>query len=266
MKKPFLPLALFLMLQACSVKEDRGPCPCLMSIITAEAFAPVAEDPDTEWKLTLTGFAEEGKIVEECFSPERVQDTLELPVKKGELVVTAWLTETDTPVLDGRWIIPAGEQAHAFFACRDTVDASGETVCCRLQPHKHYSTITLMDAGGTGEPFSGRTLIVRGRSCGLDLATMQPVEGTFECLAAASETLSGRGFQVRIPRQEAPSLELELIPEEAGIATSRLTLGDVLFAQPFTPADEDLPDYIVWLSTTGPSATVSSVITVRPWK
>lgn len=261
MKKPFLLLAIGVMLQACSVKEDRGPCPCLMSVITADAFAPIAENPETEWKLTLTGFTEEGKIVEENFGLEGVQDTLEFPVKKGSLVMTAWLTGADTQVTDGRWIIPAGEQSQTFFACRDTVDASGETVCCRILPHKHYSTITLLDGSGAEIPLDGRTPKIRGTSCGLDLATMQPVAGDFECMAKPADALSGRGFQVRIPRQEGPSLELELTG-----STARLPLGEVLFAQPYTPAEEDMPDYIVWLSATPSTVTVASVITVRPWK
>lgn len=261
MKKPYLPLALILMLQACSIKEDRGPCPCLMSIITTEAFAQIADNPETEWKLTLTGFAEEGKIVEECFGLERRKDTLEFPVKKGELVVTAWLADASTPVADGRWVIPAGDQAQAFYACRETVDASGETVDCQIHPHKHYSTITLLDGSGAEIPFDGRIPRVLGNTCGLDLNTMKPLFGEFKCMAQTADGLSGRGFLVRIPRQEEASLILEL-----GDSAARLPLGEVLFAQPCTPADEDMPDYIVWLSATPSTLSVASVITVRPWK
>ena len=266
MKKPFLLLVISLALSACSVKEDRGNCPCLLSLIPAEAFEAMEENPGTELKLTLRGYAEEGTVVEECFGIERVRDTLEFPVKKGELVMTAWLTCAGVTVSGERFLIPSGEEAQPLYACREVLEASGETVRFIPHPLKKYSTLLFLDDSGAEVPFRGRKLIIRGRSCGLDLTTMQSVEGDFECPARAAEHLSGRGFQVRIPRQEDASLELELTAQTAGEAILRLPLGEALFAQEFTPADEEMPDYIVWLNATGSSLGISSIITVCPWK
>ncbi len=267
MNKPFLLLAFGLMMSACSVKEDREVCPCLLSVIPAEAFEePMEDDPDTEWKLTLTGYAEEGMIVEESFGVERVRDTLEYPVKKGNVVVTAWLAGAEMQVSGSNCRIPVGEQALPLYACREALNANGETVWCTLHPRKQYSTLLLLDDGITGPPFGGRILKIRGHSCGLDMATLQPLEGEFECTAQAANHLSGRGFQVRIPRQGDASLELKLEPVHPGDAVLRLPLGEALFAQEHTPADEEMPDYIIWLSVTGGSLRLSSVITVRPWK
>ena len=263
MKSPLLLLAAGFLLQACSVKEDRGQCPCLLSFITTEAFAPVADYPDTEWKLTVTGYAEEGKIVEERFGLERARDMWEFPVKKGAVFVTAWLSRTETPVSDGCYRIPSGNQAERIYACCSQIDASGETAIFRVRPHKQYATVTLLDDSGMDVPFGGRTLTVRGHCCGLDLTTLRPIEGPFECPAQASDALPERGVQVRIPRQEDASLELELADLDTEL---HIPLGEVLFSQPYTPADEDVPDYLVWLSVSGSAAWVSSVITVRPWK
>lgn len=275
MKKLFLPLVLGLTLNACSVKEDRTLCPCLLNVIMTEAYAPLNDDSEDEWQLTLTGYAEEGMIVEECFGKERLRDTLEYLVKRGNVIMTAWLTDTVMPVSEQCYRIPVGEQAPRLYACSSRIDASGETVYYSVQPHKQYATITLLDDIETDEPFGGRKLIVRGHTCGLDLATMCPVEGPFECQAEPVDHLPERGFQIRIPRQEDSGLELELVPmeDESGFgpvgatATSlRFPLGEVLFAQEFTPADEEMPDYIVWFSATGSTLKVSSIITVRPWK
>ena len=263
MKKLFLPLAVCLLMPGCSVKEDRGQCPCLLSFITAEAFAPVADYPDTEWKLTVTGYAEEGMIVEESFGLESVRDTLEYPVRRGTVFVTARLSDAEPQISDGYWQIPEGAQADRLYACCSRIDAGGETAFFRVLPHKQYATVTLLDNSGTEVPFGGRTLTVRGHSCGLDLTTLRPIEGPFACPAQASDALPERGVQVRIPRQEDASLELELADRDTVL---RIPLGEVLFSQPYTPADEDVPDYLVWLSATGSAAWVSSVITVRPWK
>ncbi|MBQ7640182.1 MAG: hypothetical protein IJS91_04235 [Bacteroidales bacterium] len=267
MNKPFLLLAFGLMLSACSVKEDREACPCLLSVIPAKAFEePMEDDPDTEWRLTLTGYAEEGMIVEESFGMERVRDTLEYPVKKGNVVVTAWLAGAQAQVSGSCCRIPVGEEALPLYACREALDAGGETVCCTLHPRKQYSTLLLLDECSTEIPFEGRTLKVRGHSCGLDMATMQPIEGDFECTAQLAQHLSGRGFQVRIPRQGDASLELELEPAAPGDEALRFPLGEALFAQEYTPAHEEMPDYIVWLSAGSAIIRVSSIITIRPWK
>ena len=265
MKKLFLPLVLGLTLAACSVKEDRTSCPCLLNIITTEAFAPLSENSSDEWTLTLTGYAEEGTIVEECFGKEGLRDTLEYPVKKGSVVMMAWLADTGMPVSGRYCLVPEGEQAARLYACSSRIDASGETVYFPVQPHKQFTTITLLDDTEMDNPFGGRTPIVRGRTCGLDLTTLQPVRGSFECRAEPAGHLPERGFQVRIPRQDDPSLELILEAGDNGTGV-QFPIGEVLFAQEFTPADGEMPDYIVWLSATSSTLKVSSIITVRPWK
>ena len=269
MKKLFLPLALCLFLWGCSVKEDRGPCPCLLSVITTAAFSELDAGSGTGWSLYLTGYAEGGKIVEERFGAESSRDTLEYTVRKGSVLMTAFLTETTTRAFsNGVWRIPFGEQAEPLFACCGEVDASGETALYSVRPLKQYSTLTLLDVSGGDEPFEGRTLVVRGRTCGVDLTTMQPVEGPFECRAQSVEHLSRRGFQIRIPRQADASLELVIQPKEGDerAAAAHFPLGETLFALEYTPAEEEVPDYIIWLSATGAAVRVSSIITVQHWK
>lgn len=265
MKKLFLPLVLGLTLTACSVKEDRTTCPCLLDVITTGAFAPLGESSSDEWALTLTGYAEEGMIIEECFGKEGLRDTLEYPVKKGNVVLMARLADTERPVSERYCLAPLGEQAARLYACSGRIDASGETVQFTVQPHKQFTAITLLDDSGTDRPFDGRTPFVRGRTCGLDLTTLQPVRGAFECRAEPVDNLPERGFRIRIPRQEDSSLELILEAEDGG-GRIRFPIGETLFAQEFTPADEEMPDYIIWFSTSGAAVRVSSIITIRPWE
>ena len=264
MNKPYLLLAFGLMLSACSVKEDRTSCPCLLNIITTEAFAPLNDDPEDGWRLTLTGYAEEGMIVEDCFGKEGLRDTLEYPVKKGSVVLAARLADTERPAPERYCLVPFGEQAPRLYACSGRIDASGETVYFPVQPHKQFTTITLLDDSGTDNPFGGRTPYVRGQSGGLDLTTLQPVRGAFECRAEPVDNLPERGFRVRIPRQEDPSLEL-ILEAEGGGPGIRFPIGETLFAQELTPADEEMPDYIVWFTTSVASVRVSSVIIINKW-
>lgn len=256
MKQPFLPLALCLLLSACSVKEDRRPCPCLLSIIASDAFTPEGATPDTEWNLTLTGYAEEGKIVEERFDAESVRDTLEYSVKKGDVLVTALLARAETrSFADGTYRIPAGSQAEAFYAWREAVDASGETVSCTLHPHKQFSTLCIYDRSDRDTPFGGAGIALRGSVCGMDLRSLSPVVGPFHCGAMPVETAAGRVFRCRIPRQREDDLMLEIGD------SFTVPLGKILFQNGYDPETEDLPDFTVTVE----SARLTAGIEILPW-
>lgn len=260
MNKPFLLLAIGLMLTACSVKEDRGPCPCLLSVIPAEAFAPLDDDPTRPWKLTLRGYAESGTIVDESFGAERAQDTLEYPVRKGSVVVAAWLMEAETRVEAECYRIPYGEQAQPLFACREAVDASGETVCCILHPHKQFSRILIFDEGDREKPFGGREATVSGTVCGMDLQRLIPLAGDFRCAGEPANTEQGRGFLFRIPRQRTDDLLLDL---GSGLtAWTGLPLGELLFAAGYDPEAEDCLDYAVYID----SSRLQSGVSIIPWE
>ena len=260
MNKPFLLLAIGLTLTACSVKEDRGPCPCLLSVIPAEAFAPLDDDPDGHWKLTLRGYAKEGTIVEEYFGAERVRDTLEYPVRKGAVVIAAWLTESQTRVETECYRIPYGEPAQPLFACREAVDASGETVCCILHPHKQFSRILVFDLQERDNPFGGRDAAVRGTVCGMDLQQLTPLSGDFLCAGKRVETEQGWGFLFLIPRQSTDDLLLDL--GSGPTAWTGLPLGKLLFETGYDPEAEDCSDYAVYID----SSRLQSGVSILPWE
>lgn len=253
MKKPFLPLALCLLLPACSVKEDRRPCPCLLSVITTEAFAPGSIESGAGWRLDLTGYAEAGKIVEERFDAERVQDTLEYPVRKGSILISACLVRASTrAVSEGEYRIPEGEQAEPIFACSEAVDASGETVCCVLHPHKQFSNIYLYDRSNRTNPFEGAEIHLLGNVCGVDLRTLAPVSGPFRCAGTPVETENGRGLCFRIPRQREDDLMLDFLD---------IPLGKLLFENGYDPTAEELPDFSVTIE----SSRLLPGIQIAPW-
>lgn len=241
MKQPLLPLALCLLLPACSVKEDRRPCPCLLSVITTEAFAPGSMEPEAGWRLTVTGYTEAGKIVEERFDAECVQDTLEYPVRKGSVLLSAHLVRGATRTVSGEeYRIPVGEQVEPFFASSETVDASGETVRCVLHPHKQFSNVYLYDRANRVNPFEGLEIHLTGTVCGLDLRTLTPVSGPFRCAGTPVETEYGRGLCFRIPRQREDDLMLDFLD---------IPLGKLLFENGYDPSAEELPDFSVTIDS-----------------
>ena len=256
MKKPFLPLALLLLLGGCSVKEDRSACPCLLSVVTRHSFERTGASAG--WVLTIAGYADEGKEVEETLGPEEMRDTLEYDVPKGSVRLIGLLSAgTSRSAADGFVRIPPGSQAEPLFACSDTVDTRGETACYILLPHKQFSEILLKDAGG-GIPFPEREAELSGSVCGFDLHSLQPLPGSFRC---RGERIPEPAIRFRIPRQASADLELTFPPASGAGSPIRLPLGKMLFEAGYDPWARDLPDYVVRIET----AALSPQVTVLPW-
>ena len=166
-------------LVSCSVKEDRGDCPCWL---TVEADNTVSVNG---WFGTRSLFKVNGGFIDK-------------KVPRGLVDVVANI---------GSFSAPEGQQMDSLFARRIPVDTDGESAFARVTLCKNFATIEL----DFKDEDDGRTvydLLATGTVSGADARTLEPVKGPFSCVP--EPVTDGRGYAFRVPRQKDESLRLEL--------------------------------------------------------
>ena len=199
-------------LLSCSVKEDRGDCPCWLTIR--------ASYPN---ELVSAWFGSQP-----IFQDENGQQ-VDRQVPRGIVDVVA---------SRGKFIAQEGHQMDELFASLTQVDTQCEEVDVIPYLHKQFARVSL-EFEGTEDGRVERILQVQGNVKGADKHTLQPLEGTFRC--TPDEVQEG-GYEVRVPRQKDDSLtllqydlegkELDPIPlgyliKKAGFDWTQESLGDV---------------------------------------
>ena len=199
-------------LTACTVKEDRGDCPCWLTV-----RASYPNEVVSAWFGTQPIFQDEdGQQVDR-------------KVPRGDVDVVA---------SRGRFTVPQGEQMAELFASVSHVDTRTEELEVIPYLHKQFARVYL-EFQDTDDGRVGYILAVQGNIMGADKRTLEPVEGTFHC---APDESSDRGYEVRVPRQkddslmllqfnddgeELPSIPIGQIIKKAGFDWTQESLGDV---------------------------------------
>jgi len=199
-------------LGSCSVKEDRGDCPCWLTV-----RASYPNEMVSAWLGTQPIFQDEdGQQVDR-------------KVPRGDVDVVA---------SRGRFTVSEGEQMAELFASVSHVDTRAEEVEVIPYLHKQFARVYL-EFQDTDDGRVGYTLEVQGNVKGADKRTLEPVGGAFHCTPDESDD---RGYEVCVPRQkddslmllqfsddgeELPSIPIGQIIKKAGFDWSQDSLGDV---------------------------------------
>lgn len=205
-----------LLLSSCSVREDRGACPCTLHIALRDIPGPV----------TVQLVLESGTI-----TLQAARDTVfSLQVPRGQLRLLASCGAT--PGADEALIIPPGYDCPPVFMYSGWVNTDFEETKIEPRLRKHFCTLSLRMDGpsGWGEPYWTR---VRGRAGGLDWDGT-PVEGEFSCRLDA-------GMSVRLPRQQAGG-ELWLDIVTPGGTARSFALGNYMEEEGYDWMAQDLED------------------------
>ena len=199
-------------LTACSVKEDRGDCPCWLTV-----RASYPNELVSAWYGTQPIFQDENG------------QQVDRQVPRGDIDVVA---------SRGQFTVPEGQQMDELFASVSHVDTRAEEVEVIPYLHKQFARVQIEFL----ETEDGRVphiLEVNGNVIGADKHTLKPVEGLFRC---TPEDSADGGYEVRVPRQtddslvlkrynengdEFPVIPLGLIIKKAGFDWTQESLGDI---------------------------------------
>ena len=215
-------------LVSCSVKEDRGDCPCYL---TVDAERTVSVDG---WFGARSLFNVNGGFVDR-------------QVPRGIVDIVA---------SHGRFSVPEGQQMDSLFARRIPVDTDGESAYARVTLCKNFATIEL-DFKDEDDGRTDYDLLATGTISGVDVRSLNPVEGSFSFVPEPNT--DGRGYAFRVPRQKDETLKL-LLSKDGNIVET-IDLGYLVAKTGFDWKAESLGDIAILCDL--PAHTFT--ITVKDW-
>ena len=233
MDRLLIPACLVLLVAgtACSIKEDRGPCPCYLQV----SFT----DPDAAGEAELLGWRDD-RLFRDRIRIEEARPACTKPVPKGMLTVSA-CTGYREAFAEGRHMrIPPGFEADSLYAWAGEVDATGDMAYASVTFRKQFATVFL-DIRKSADIVRNCQFLVEGNSCGFDLLDFSPVEGKFRCTPIPREGESIVTF--RVPRQGDNRLAVTIHPEGAG--ANRFPLGEYIDRLGYNWKTEELQDIYV---------------------
>ena len=218
-------------LTACSVKENRGDCPCWLTV-----RASYPNEVVSAWYGSQPIFEnQDGQQVDR-------------QVPRGVVDVVA---------SRGKFIAQEGHQMDELFASLTKVDTQCEEAEVIPYLHRQFARVSL-EFIGTEDGRVERIMQVKGNVKGADKHTLQPVEGAFRC--TPDESPDG-GYEVRVPRQKDDSLTL-LQYDLDGKELDPIPLGYLIKKAGFDWTEESLGD----VSILADMPTMTFQITVMQWQ
>ena len=236
-------LALLAAGTACTVKEDRGPCPCQLQV----SFT----DPDAAGEAEMLGWRDD-RLFRDRVRIEESRPYWTKPVQKGTLFLSA-CKGIGEAFAEGRYMrIPPGSQADSLYAWFEEVDATGDLAFANVSFRKQFATVFL-DIRKPAEVVGACQFLVEGNSCGFDLLDFSPVAGPFRFapVPRAGEQI----VTFRVPRQGDSKLSVTIQPENG--APARFPLGEFIDRLGYSWKTEELQDIYVAVDLARGSVDVS---------
>lgn len=230
----------------CTVKEDRQNCPCYLQVDLKDAYDGIE--------------GKSGDVLVSIYCPETVYrssvlisnypDYLEIPVPKGEIMISVLSEPERQEMQDKSLLISEGNQADSVYAYCTNILAEGEFIYDRITLHKQYSTVFLKLSGPPVPPDGevspvNLDLKIIGYTDGLHTNGLKPHEGTFSIYLPAKTPEEVQTF--RIPRQADKSLKMELYERSTGKLVDTIPLGEYIDATGYSWTAIDLQDIYIEL-------------------
>ena len=240
--------ALFLA-ASCSIKEDRSPCPCWLSIDLSRC---------AQKSVTVAAWGEN-----EIFSERvAVQDYLEegsyeKTVPKGHINTSVVNGERDMQRSGARLIIPMGHDADSIYAHASSVECFGEFAKDTAVLHKQFARVYMHVEIPQGHeyPYTFQTC---SDVCGMDMRDLSPVEGDFRIdLQLDEENIC----MFCLPRQKENSGNLKLLIHEGNEVIETIPLAEWINQMGYNWLQKDLED--IYIGVDYAKAEVS--ISIKGW-
>jgi len=237
-------------LSSCTVKEDRGPCPCVLDIYLGNSADCAERVGISAWDLS-------GRLFLDRIDTDQYPGSYQKKVQKGFLSICAYGGVESMSLKGDRLIIPDGQQCDRVWAyCGEELDATGEYAEEHVTLHKQHAVIHVKLDSLT-QNAGDIALRAVGASNGFDISTLKPSHGDFQCFTSLDADLH---HTVCVPRQYDSSLELEIFLN--GVLTRTVRLGELIENAGYSWEKEDLDDIYISL---GLFTSRSAAVQVSGW-
>ena len=214
---------------SCSIKEDRGPCPCWLDVVVS-GCAGITNT------LTLSAWGADALFCEDIDIRDH-PDCFERTVPKGMLSVCAHLSGGNTSLEDGALLLQYGIPCDSIFTHHAAVDCTGEFARDSVILRKQFATVYLTIVNLAEGELYPYDLSVRSAFDGIGITDGVPHPGGWSCPLVA---LSDRSYAFRVPRQGDGSLVLDLYLD--GDLVDTYPIGTHILKAGYSWDEEDLRD------------------------
>lgn len=238
---------------ACSVREDRRPCPCYLTIVLDRAGAQLHGLGMDSLRVAAAG---DGPMLQDAsVATERCPDDLEWQVPKQWVRIAAHAGAKRLQQSRDALLIAYGTEADSLFAYSARVDCNGEAAADTVRLHKQFATLSLVVTGPSeAHPF---ILELESRWAGWDRMDFSPVMGRFR---ATATQVDNEQYRIRLPRQGDDGLELHAAGWN-GEPLKSLPIGKEIAARGYDWFAPDLADIRITIDFA--RATVD--VTISDW-
>lgn len=231
----------FLML-SCSIKTDRADCPCRLSV---ELDSPFPE-------VNLSLFRDGVPLTEKTLhNNEFVSGVLTVEIVRGRYVFS---------VSSGSNMVPEGKQCDSLYSWSsiEMLDANCEELTVHPSLFKQFATIYL-EIICFDDAMPDVDVTVVGTVKGMELSSLAPVRGAFNCTA---DIISKSEYRVRVPRQEQGENTLRSDLVKDGVTLVSLPIGEYISYSGYDWTQQSLQDVYVKVSCMETDLGIS----VMDWK
>lgn len=241
------------MLAACTIREDRSPCPCLLTVDFTRIHK--LDNYADQFRLDVTTFHKWNSF--EDFSFESLPDKFEIQVPKDTFFVLS-MHGTGSQFKKYPYYrieIEYGDEMEPISTGVDSLYCNWEFCYSDAKLWKNYCEITFILGDTMDRTLSDYAVEVKGGICGVSLMHNEPIEGPFSC----RKTFKGDRMILRVPRQSGTSLEATLYRE--GVVMTQIALGKLLAENNYSWGDQVLRD----VELTVGYNKLSGTITIEKW-
>ena len=163
-------LPALLIASSCSVKEDRSPCPCWLTVDGTDAFR-VSDRPS----LRIWSGADVG--VSETLPEGDAPYVREYTVPRGTATVSVHSGPETGKEEEGRVLFADNLPADTLWAHASAVDCRGEEARDTVRMRRQFARVALRPREGSWSASGVRSMAVSTSCGGLDLRTLRPLDG-----------------------------------------------------------------------------------------
>ncbi len=227
-------------LTACSIREDRGGCPCYISVLVGDFLRAGFSDAMLSFSSDRLVSREDIRLAE--YEDEAYVASLERRMNRASLVAGIDRMQVRGDSL----LTPGGHGSDPIWLYSEKFFCNDDFYTVTARPHKQYCRLKIVQTELSPGEESSCSFSVRAGYCGIDLYDRQPLRGEFH--AEAQREPDG-SFSLLLPRQGEEGeilLEACVASQNDGEAfTFTVDLGAHLRAEGYDWTLEDLRDVSV---------------------